>query len=170
VAGKIARVLVAVDFNSTSQVALEYATALAGHVGATMHLLHVVESPLAAGPLTAEVYIAAMPAARNRLLDEATARLAGLVASTQRESVHATSEVRAGSAADIICNVAGERQSDLIVIGTHGRTGLAHLLVGSVAELVVRQAPCPVLTVRSHGGATIAPARSSFVDELVWIE
>lgn len=166
----ITSVLVAVDFSPTSDVALEYATGLARRVGATVHLLHVVESPLAAGPLSPEVYIAATPFARNRLIDEAAARLARLVGSAQRELLHVTSEVRVGSAADTVCSVAEERHSDLLVIGTHGRTGLAHLLVGSVAEQVVRQAPCPVLTVRSHGGATVTPTRNAFADELVWVE
>ena len=75
-----------------------------------------------------------------------------------------------GFAADTICRVAEERNSDLIVIGTHGRTGLARLLVGSVAEKVVRQAPCPVLTVRNHGGAGVTPARDVHADDVVGVE
>jgi len=62
-------------------------------------------------------------------------------------------EIAAGHPADTIVRIAGERNADLIVMGTHGRTGLQHVLLGSVAEKVVRLASCPVLTVRYKGGA-----------------
>ena len=71
------------------------------------------------------------------------------------ESFHGdwTAEVAAGPAADTIVRIAQERGADLIVMGTHGRTGLQHVLLGSVAEKVVRLAPCPVLTVRHQAAA-----------------
>ena len=67
------------------------------------------------------------------------------------------SEVRTGPAAATIVDTARERHADLIVMGTKGRTGLAHLLMGSVAERVVRLAPCPVLTVRSDAAEVTSP-------------
>jgi universal stress protein A len=66
-------------------------------------------------------------------------------------------EVRLGTATDQIVGAAVDYGSDLVVMGTHGRTGLEHLLLGSVAEQVIRLAPCPVLTVR-QGSATVQPS------------
>ena len=70
-----------------------------------------------------------------------------------------TTEVRTGPAARMILEFATEKGIDLIVMGTHGRTGLAHIVMGSVAERVVRMAPCPVLTLRANTVAAASAAR-----------
>lgn len=123
-----ARLLVATDFSPASTVAFEHAVALACVCGASIHLLHVAASA-----------------------DEARdgePSLARLIARCQAEGIVATSEVSRDTPASAIVRAASDRAADLIVIGTHGRTGIAHLILGSVAEHVVRTAPCPVLTVR----------------------
>ena len=115
-----------------------------------------------------EVYAGAAPSLRDNLIDRAASRLARSVAQLEAAAIHVTSEVRIGFAADTIRTVAHERDGELIVMGTHGRTGLAHLLLGSVAEGVVREAPCPVLTVRARAQAVqTATWEESFMDEAV---
>lgn len=163
----ISRILVPTDFSAASELALDYATTMADRFGASVHLLHVVEDPFVAGALGTEVYIGASPSVRDTLIDQAAERLARLVAPPDRERLHVTSEVRVGFPAESIRDVAQERQCDLILMGTHGRTGMAHLLLGSVAEKVVRQAPCPVMTVRSQAEAAMAAEREMFEQELV---
>jgi nucleotide-binding universal stress UspA family protein len=79
--------------------------------------------------------------------------LAELVATARAAGVEATSRTRYGSTAREICEQARDLGTDLIVLGTHGRSGLSRALLGSVAERVVRRAPCPVLTVRPHAHA-----------------
>ena len=164
---RMARLLVPIDFSPLSELALEYATVFADRAGSSAHLLHVVEDPFYAGSLAPELYIGASLSAREMVVHEAAARLARMAAYTRREWLHVTSEVRVGFAPEIICGVAEERQSDLILMGTHGRTGLAHLLVGSVAEHVVRRAPCPVFTVRSHVGTDVPAVAEFFADDFV---
>jgi nucleotide-binding universal stress UspA family protein len=89
------------------------------------------------------------------LMDAGQQGLANLIASEKLESRHPRAEVRIGSPAAEIVAAASDLHADLVCIGTHGRGGLARVILGSVAELVVRQAPCPVLTVRPKacGGA-----------------
>jgi nucleotide-binding universal stress UspA family protein len=141
------RILVPTDFSKSSANALTYAAAFAEKFGASVHLLHVVqdlalfipEAIMAVPPMAPPVE--QFLAAAREALDRAVHGLArpGLV-------VHP--EVAEGVPAEEILRVARERDVDLIVMGTHGHTGLAHVLLGSIAEKVVRRAPCPVLTVR----------------------
>ncbi len=139
-----ARLLVATDFSPASTVAFEHAVALACVCRASIHLLHVAAS------------------ASEGSGDQPD--LARLISRCQAEGIVATSEVSRGAPAAAIVQAASDRAVDLIVIGTHSRTGLAHLILGSVAEHVVRTAPCPVLTVRggvpervpAPGGAALA--------------
>jgi nucleotide-binding universal stress UspA family protein len=141
------RILVPTDFSQWSGSALTYAVAFAEKFGAEVLLLHVVqdlavfvpEAALPAAPLVPPVE-QFLRAAREALDRAAGGPVAGGVA------VHP--EVAEGVPAEEIVRLARERDVDLIVMGTHGRTGLAHVLLGSVAEKVVRRAPCPVLTVR----------------------
>ena len=135
-------ILVAVDFDETSDKALAYARSLAKNFGAQLHLMHVMENqflrPLANDPHDVEVGIG------RRLADRLTA--------DERASTHAVAVLRTSDApAEAIVKYAGEQPIDLIVIGTHGRSGITHVLMGSVAEKVVRGAPCPVLIVRPGG-------------------
>ncbi len=160
-------VLVPTDFSEPAQHAIRYAVEEATLHHATITLLHVL--PPRAG--TDVYYVTGIPepplqgsvdpAAGGRLgarplseptvvrrdpNEEALRRLRDLMP----EAFHGNWEVEtaAGHPADTIVRVAQEHHADLIVMGTHGRTGLQHVLLGSVAEKVVRLAPCPVLTVR----------------------
>jgi nucleotide-binding universal stress UspA family protein len=146
----ITRILVPTDFSETSDAALDYARVLAGRFGASLHLLHVLDDPFVTEGLAAEAYITEAPSIRTSMLEEARTRL------THRAAGCATTEAVFGHGAVTIVDYAQQCGADLIVMGTHGRTGLAHLFLGSVAERVVRIAPCPVLTV----GREVSPARS----------
>jgi nucleotide-binding universal stress UspA family protein len=143
------RILVPVDFEPASLAAFECAKGLARSFGARLFLLHAVDDPLATGVWTPEVYVPASAAARDALLGDATKRLTGIVRPEDAQ-YNPTVEVRAGAAIPVIEDYAREQGIDLIVMGTHGRRGLAHMLLGSVAERLVRTAPCPVLTVRQE--------------------
>ena len=154
----ISRILVPLDFSVPSERALGYATTLAAQFGATLRLLHVVE-PLNAAALAGEGYLITLPELTDSMVKDARRRLAdyrdiappGLVIET---------DVTMGPPATTIAEVARAQKCDLIVMGTHGRTGLAHLFMGSVAERVTRLAPCPVLTVRPIAWAQGAPAQA----------
>lgn len=140
-------VLVPTDFSACSAVALRYGLALADRFGAVLHLLHAAPNPFDQ-PWAAEVY-ATPPSDVERLVREQTAtQLAALVASTGRAADQVQVVATSGPPFLAILRYAREAGIDLIVMGTHGRGAVAHLLIGSVAENVVRKAPCPVLTVR----------------------
>jgi universal stress protein A len=149
------RILVPTDFSEPSDAALAYARVLAGKFGASLHVLHVFESPFVAAAVSPEVLIDDSPAVQARLLEEAKSRLQHRVTATDRTDHAATTEIVGGHSARTIVDYATDRKKDLIVMGTHGRSGVAHLLMGSVAEKVVRTAPCPVLTVRRAPAADV---------------
>jgi nucleotide-binding universal stress UspA family protein len=143
------RILVPTDFSAMSDAALEYARALAKRFGASLHLLHVIEDPLAYGGFSGEMYLEEpSPTLRATLVEEAEKKLGARLRPEDRRRLHATTEVTFGAGPKTITDFASSRGIDLIVMGTHGRTGLAHAVMGSVAERVVRTAPCPVLTIR----------------------
>jgi nucleotide-binding universal stress UspA family protein len=137
------RILVPTDFSETSDAALAYAKALATAFSASLHLVHVFEDPFTAGTLASEVYAPIPPDLRAQVLADLRQRL-----DERMPQGVGTSEILTGITAKVLVDYAREQQVDLIVMGTHGRGGMAHLLLGSVAERVVRTAPCPVLTVR----------------------
>jgi|RhiMethySRZTD1v2_1073278.scaffolds.fasta_scaffold00388_45 nucleotide-binding universal stress UspA family protein len=145
---RITRILVPTDFSATADAALEYAFVLAERFGAAIQLLHVLDDPFVSDGMAAEAYISEAPALRAAMLHEAQEKL------RNRATVNATrisridTEVLFGHGARTIAEYAADTGVDLVVMGTHGRTGFAHLLLGSVAERLVRTAPCPVLTVR----------------------
>jgi nucleotide-binding universal stress UspA family protein len=132
-------ILVATDFGDASDAALTYGRALARTFGATLHVLHVVGNYFLR-PMLADPHLLNAAAARRlheRLTDE------------DRAVLHAHAVVETSDApAEAIAAYAASAHIDLIVMGTHGRSAMEQLLVGSVAERVVRTAPCPVLTVR----------------------
>src|SRR5687767_3888823 len=145
---RITRILVPTDFSTTADAALEYAFVLADRFGASLHLLHVVADPFIADGMAAETYVLDAPALREAMLEDARERLAHRAAPRETTATRIETEVLFGHGARTIAEYAAERGADLIVMGTHGRTGVAHLLLGSIAERLVRTAPCPVLTVR----------------------
>jgi nucleotide-binding universal stress UspA family protein len=144
------RILVPTDFSETADVALCYAKQLATKMGASLHLLHVFTDPYAVAACAAEVYAAVPAEARERALDEARQRLLERLDIIEEQQFRATRGMLRGLTAPQIVAYAANQDIDLIVMGTHGRRGVAHLLLGSVAEHVVRIATCPVLTVRAE--------------------
>lgn len=144
---KLQRLLVTTDFSKFSDHALSYACAIAQQFGAELHLLHVLED---LGGLLPEpgVFVPASSEDVAALKETTLKELEKLPPAELAKDLAVVREVRQGSAFVEIVRYAREKDIDLIVIATHGRTGLAHVLLGSVAERVVRKAPCPVLTVR----------------------
>jgi nucleotide-binding universal stress UspA family protein len=160
------RILVPIDFSPPSNAALEYARTVAARFGASLHLLHVADDPYRA-LYSAEVFVPEMEGLRDEILADATARLQRQLRMGDIQQLAATVQAIVGTPAASIVEYAEAHDIDLIVMGTHGRGGMSHLLMGSVAERVVRTAPCPVLTVRGVPKAaarTEAPA--SGVEEL----
>lgn len=147
----IARIVVPVDFSAHADRAIEYAVTLAKHFGACVELFHVVEDPFGSGGWGSEAYMSDLDGLRERALEEAKVRLETCRSSIAAGPSSVVATVEMGHVAQTIVDHAKTAQADLIVMGTHGRTGLAHFIIGSVAERVVRLAPCPVLTV---GGVT----------------
>ena len=155
------RILVPTDFSPPSDAALEYARAVASRFGASLHLLHVVDDPYRAAYAT-EVYVPELEGLRDVLLANAVAELKNRLQVSDVRELRATTAAVIGMPSSSIVEYAGLHDIDLIIMGTHGRGGMSHLLMGSVAERVVRTAPCPVLTVRE----TAATAKATTTDEV----
>mgnify|MGYP003573234851 CR=1 FL=1 len=143
----IRRILVPVDFAATGQPVVKYAHELAQDRSATLRLLHVVGVPVA--PFDPAYGVAADPKMLLDLQSGAESALADIAGDLDDTSVD--TRVVTGSPSREIVKEARTWDADLIVIGTHGRTGLRHVFLGSVAENVVRLASCPVLTMRLKG-------------------
>ena len=145
---EIRSILAPTDFSAHSERAVRYACGLAERLEAELHLVHILSEILPAGPdpllmpvMPPEYYEENEERAREtlgRLLDPAWGQPRSVVTA-----------VRWGSPVEAIVAYAADLRVDLLVIATHGRTGLSHVLLGSVAERIVREAPCPVLTIRS---------------------
>jgi nucleotide-binding universal stress UspA family protein/mono/diheme cytochrome c family protein len=141
----IKRILVPLDFSSNSALALDYAYALAQKFDAALHLVHVCEVPsMMTGSMDA--YAIAYTDWSQRLGEEAESELTRLLPALTRVKV--STEVLFGNPARAIVTAAGTNDADLIVMGTHGHGAVMHVVMGNVAERVVRTASCPVLTVR----------------------
>jgi len=126
---------------------VRYAASLATRLGATLELVHVVEDPFTSGAWNPETFIPNVEELLEELIADAQQRLQTLKAKvTDRVRIKTT--VLTGRPSHAIVKYAEEAGAHLIVMGTHGRTGLAHIVMGSVAERVSREAYCPVLTVR----------------------
>jgi universal stress protein A len=147
---KIRKILVPLDFSPPSDYALTYAKGLAADFGASLHLLHVIEDRLMTGPWPVEVYLGELPRLREGLVKDAESRIVDCLKGIEQSGLQATGEVLIGGPFQAIVDLAQSSEAGLIVMGTHGRTGLTHLLIGSVAERVIRHAPCPVLVVREQ--------------------
>jgi nucleotide-binding universal stress UspA family protein len=140
-------ILVASDFGDASDAALAYGRELARTFKATLHVLHVADDVYMR--LGGDAYVAVLPDLQKDIEQAAQRQLDELVVDNDPEPV-IVKKVVITSAATAACIVqyAHEAAIDLIIVGTHGRGAVAHLLMGSVAERIVRTAPCPVLTVR----------------------
>jgi len=141
-------ILVATDFSDTSISALAYGRVLARAFGARLHILHVVEA-FSMDSAVFGTFAAPVVAVEAELESAAREALDKMVTDEDRRELSAVVALRVlDTPAHAIVQYSGEEQIDLIVVGTHGRTGLSHMLMGSVAEKVVRMSTCPVLTVR----------------------
>jgi len=155
----ITKILVPLDFSTSSDAALEFARTVARSFGASLQLLHVFEDPVLTTGF-AEAYAPLPPDTRAALIDDAGTQLANRLSAEDRGQFRATTDVISGFSATAIVEYAQDHDIDLIVMGTHGRTGMAHLVIGSVAERVVRLASCPVLTVRADKAVLKQPERA----------
>lgn len=154
---RLKQILVATDFSEASEAALRYGRELARRFGAKLHVLHVADDVMVRygqdgwvtfpAEIQADIENAAQTQLERLLNDEDRSKL-NAVAITSTST----------SPAETIADYAKAGDIDLIVMGTHGRRALAHVLLGSVAERVVRTSPCPVLTVRHSGAAATSPS------------
>lgn len=135
-------VVVPMDFSSCSLAALEHAAALAATTGGTVHLLHVVK-PVATG-------LGGIEAVPADVIGRFRERLRLLAEAARPRGPRTATYVCSGSVDDEIIRYATESRADLIVMGTHGRSGWGHVSLGGTTERVVRRSVCPVLTVRER--------------------
>jgi nucleotide-binding universal stress UspA family protein len=150
-------VLVATDFSKASQAALAYARELAYAFNATLHVLHIADN-VKAGPIAIEGYNTDLAALQQEVDEAARKQIDAVVTEEDRRLLAAKAIVRtSNSPAREIVSYANDAGVNLIVVGTHGRSGIPHLLMGSVAERVVRMGPCPVLTVREAAYTSASP-------------
>ena len=147
--GAIRRILVPVDFSAHSDRAVRYAATLAGQVGASVALLHVVEDLLATTAYS-EVLIADVADVMQATINRSYRQLQLLKEGMFPHGADVETTAVVGRPAHAIVERAASGGFDLVVMGTHGRTGLSHMVMGSVAERVVRTSPCAVLTVRAE--------------------
>lgn len=147
---KMNRILLPTDFSPLADMALDYALELAGKHGASLYLLHAVVLH-ADDPNDPAHHFPDAEQIRCRLEQTAEDRMANRLAVREVPDVEVIRVQRRGiSTAPVILEYAGENDIDLIVMSTHGRRGLSHVLLGSVTEEVVRLSPCPVLTIRGR--------------------
>jgi nucleotide-binding universal stress UspA family protein len=151
----IRRILFPTDFSEHAEYAWSYALTFAQEFGAEVHLLHVVAPP----PRLAEAYAVNFNPERmlQALSTEAATHLDRQVEAAKGHGLIFRREVRVGVDAREILDYAAKHDIDLIVMATHGRTGLAHVLLGSVAEKVVRKASCPVMTIKHPSMKGVIP-------------
>ena len=147
------RILVPVDFSGSSELALRYATAFAARFGGKIALVHVIESGRLVGELSeSDTGMTEIP----RRVEE---QLCMLASRSGGPALFDKVEVRTGRPSHKIGQAASGLGSGLIVISTHGYTGLDYLLLGGTAERVIRDAPCPVLVVRRQDGHAPEPKK-----------
>ena len=142
----IKTILVATDFSVAAETALDNALALAAQLGAKVYLVHAYELPIVGfpdGTLIASAEVA------GRIIASAQKDLAACVAKRRDSSVEIVPILKQADPREAVLAVAEEVSADLVVMGTHGRRGLARALIGSVAESVVRTSPVPVLTIHA---------------------
>jgi len=146
---ELKKILAPTDFSPHSERSMRYACRLAERLGSELHLLHVLSEVIPTGPdpllmpvLPQEFY--------NENEDRAREVLKKLLKPEWGAPGSVVTAVQWGGPVEAIVDYATEQEIDLVVIATHGRTGLSHVLLGSVAERIVREAPCPVLTIRDR--------------------
>lgn len=153
---RLAKILVPTDFSEFSRHAVRYGCELARSFNAELTLVHVVEDiyPLVADP---GIMLPSPVDLIGDLQQAAEKGLLNFAPSQWTEGITIKHQVVVGIPFLEITRVASEEQFDLIVVTTHGRTGIAHAFMGSVAEKIVRKSMCPVLTVRPDGHSFLVP-------------
>jgi nucleotide-binding universal stress UspA family protein len=150
-------ILVATDFSEPSDAALNYGRELATRFGATLHVLHAAQN-IYVNAIGSDGYVGISPDLQQQVEDDARLRLNQQLVDSDKSGPRTVPVVvTATSPAMAIVDYAKEHGIDVIVMGTHGRGAFAHLVLGSVAERVVRFAPCPVLTVKHPEHEFIRP-------------
>jgi nucleotide-binding universal stress UspA family protein len=149
----IRQILVPTDFSDPAGAALNYARALAEEFGSHLHIFHVVPEPYVY-PWGTE--ISTLPLADLLAQSEtlSNTRLAELIPKDQAPAGGLTTSTAIGTPVDRILDYITDSHIDLVVMGTHGRGPVVHLLLGSVAERIVRRSPVPVLTVKGEGDSS----------------
>ena len=153
----IRKILIPIDFSQHSKKALSYAASFAKQFGAMLHIIYVVEpviypSDFAIGQLT-------FPNIENEMREKAELEMENLLKNSTIKGFRLKKIVKDGIPFVEVTAYAQEEKIDLIILATHGHTGVEHILFGSTAEKIVRKAPCPVLVVRSE--------EHDFIDERV---
>ena len=147
---EINRILAPTDFSAHSTAAVRFACQIAERLGAELHLLHVLSEILPTGP--DPILMPVMPPQFYKdNEDRAQETLDRLLEAGWGQPAKVVTATRWGAPVESIVSYALDEAIDMIVIATHGRTGLSHVFLGSVAERIVREAPCPVLTIRDRG-------------------
>ncbi len=149
------RILHPTDFSEHASHALRYACELADRFDAELHLVHVLEVHVSSTPQFGMGL--ALPANIHESEEAAQRALEQLLDADWAASHRVVRATLQGNAFVEVIRYAREQKMDMIVLSTHGRTGLSHILMGSVAERVVRKAPCPVLTIRPEGHQFVMP-------------
>lgn len=149
---KLKKILYPTDFSESSLEALKYGVSFAKEFGAKLILMHVVSENTEGLNLPR---VSSLESVEQELVQEAERNLKVLIPIEQRKNLDWEMAILRGHPANEIMLYAHQNDIDLIIIGTHGRSGFEHIIFGSTAEKVVRKAPCPVLTVK--------PAQREFV-------
>lgn len=157
---KVSNILVPTDFSKGSQEAVRLAIDMCEKLGATLHVLHVVENPFAPGAFM-EMYT---PPSAEYFLDlekQAADRLRALLSDENTKRCKVVTITRTGlPTQEILQRLSEQPAIDMVVMSTHGRSGVSRFMMGSVADKVIRAAPCPVLTLREHPSGSSEAARS----------
>lgn len=157
-------ILVATDFGEAANAALRYGLALARRFDSALHVLHV--APDVAGRTTAAAGVPVnVRSIQQALVTDALHSLESLVPESDRQGLDLRfAQLTSNTPASAILAYARDETIDLVIVGTHGRHGLAYFFLGSVAQQVSRSAACPVLTVRAHTREFITPDAPAAVD------
>ena len=139
------RILLATDFSETAACATDLALLMARTFNASLDVLHVLETET---PIMTDGVVYLPPNYYEELEKQAAENLEAVIPRAEHDNLSVTLAMRKGAPFVEIVRYARDQKMDLIVQGTHGRGALSHVIMGSVAERVVRKAPCPVLTVR----------------------
>lgn len=159
----IKQIVVATDFSEPADTALTYGRNFARTFSATLHVVHVVNDLAAAAPIS-EIPMD-LTRVQAQIVREGEALLEALVTEDDRRTLTVKTALLSSSApAQAVLTYATDVAANLIIVGTHGRSGLAEFFVGSIAHKIVRSAPCPVLTVRPHEREFVQPDALTIVE------